>query len=123
MPPPKKYSITVDIEQTTLDILRKDPCWVLVLVREMQLGDSNSQVEQGNVVFAAIELKELSNGQKFTWQECYNVAETTEKFKVSVYILLLLHTTDDWHVGWHRSPVAHTYICHFMWPESYSSWQ
>ena len=93
MPQVKRYSIAVEIEQTTLDILRADKRIVLVLVRDMGL-DSDT-VEQGNIAFATYDSEDLSKRQTFIWEESHNVAETTVEFKVSVYILSLMHTTDD----------------------------
>ena len=93
MPQVKKYSIAVEIEQTTLDVLRADKRIVLVLVRDIGLdGDT---VEQGNIAFATYDSEDLSKRQTFIWEESHNVAETTVEFKVSVYILSLMHTTDD----------------------------
>ena len=93
MPQVKRYSIAVEIEQTTLDILRADKRIVLVLVRDIGLdGDT---VEQGNIAFATYDSEDLSKRQTFIWEESHNVAETTVEFKVSVYILSLMHTTDD----------------------------
>jgi len=92
MPQAKTYLITVEIEQTTLDILRANPRNVLVLVRDIGLGN---HVEQGNIAFATYDSKDLSKRQTFIWEESHNVTETTVEFKVSVYILSLMHTTDD----------------------------
>ena len=93
MPQVKRYSIAVEIEQTTLDILRADKRIVLVLVRD--IGLDSDTVEQGNIAFATYDSEDLSKRQTFIWEESHNVAETTVEFKVSVYILSLMHTTDD----------------------------
>ena len=93
MPPKAKvYLITVEIEQTTLDILRADPHNVLVLVRDIGLG---SNLVQGNIAFATYDSKDLSKTQTFIWEESHNVAEATHEFKVRLHILSLTHTTDD----------------------------
>ena len=93
MPQVKRYSIAVEIEQTTLDILRADKRIVLVLVRD--IGLDSDTVEQGNIAFATYDSEDLSKRQTFIWEESHNVAETTVEFKVSGYILSLMHTTDD----------------------------
>ena len=93
MPQVKRYSIAVEIEQTTLDILRADKRIVLVLVRD--IGLDSDTVEQGNIAFATYDSEDLSKRQTFIWEESHNVAETTVEFKVSVYSLSLMHTTDD----------------------------
>jgi len=97
---PAKYSITVRIESKTLDTLRADPQKVLVLVRDIGLGD---EVVNGNIVFATYASKELSSIQTFIWEESYSISETTNEFKVGVFILCLMHTIDDWHVARCRS--------------------
>jgi hypothetical protein len=89
----KRYSIAVEIEQRTLDVLRADKRIVLVLVRD--IGLDSDTVEQGNIAFATYDSKDLSKRQTFSWEESHNVTETTVEFKVSVYILSLMHTTDD----------------------------
>jgi hypothetical protein len=38
---------------------------------------------------------------------------------VSVYILSMMHTTDDWHVAWRRGQVGHGYGSHSARPESH----
>jgi hypothetical protein len=88
----KRYSIAVEIEQTTLDVLRADKRIVLVLVRD--IGLDSDTVEEGNIAFATYNSEDLSKRQTFIWEESHNVAETTVEFKVSVYILSLMHTTD-----------------------------
>ena len=93
MPQVKRYSIAVEIEQTTLDILRADKRIVLVLVRDIGLdGDT---VEQGNIAFATYDSEDLSKRQTFIWEESHNVAETIVEFKVSVCIFSLMQTTND----------------------------
>jgi len=81
------YSVTVEIEQTTLDTLRQDPNKVLIIVRDIK-RDSN--VEFGNIVFRSYPSNELSNKQTFHWKDIHSVAETTDDFAVSVYILSLM---------------------------------
>ena len=88
----KKYSIAVEIEQTTLNVLRADPRNVLVLVRDMGL---DGHVDQGNIAFATYDSKDLSKRQTFIWEESHNVAETIVEFKVSVCIFSLMQTTND----------------------------
>lgn len=90
---PKEYSITVEIEQTTLNILRADPRNVLVFVRDIGLG--SDVVEQGNMAFATYDSKSLSATQTLIWTELHSVTERIIEFEVSVYILSLMHTTDD----------------------------
>ena len=116
MPQAKKYSITVEIEQTTLNILRADPRIALVLVRDIGLG---SHVEQGNIAFATYDSNDLSKRQTFVWEESNDVTETTVEFKVSVYILSLMHTTDDRHVAWRRSQIGDGYGSHSPRPGSH----
>ena len=82
---PAKYSITVSIESKTLAILKADPRKVLVLVRDIGLGGGD--IENGNIVFATYESKDLSATQTFIWEEAYGVSETTDEFKVGVFIL------------------------------------
>jgi hypothetical protein len=105
MPPTSKYSSTVIIEARTLHILREDPHKVLVLVRDIEL--EGGDVENGNIVFATYGSQDLSRTQMFTWEESYSVSETTEEFKVGLFILWLMHIIDDWHVAWLRSRVRH----------------
>lgn len=93
MPQVKRYSIAVEIEQRTLDVLRADKRIVLVLVRD--IGLDSDTIEQGNIAFATYDSEDLSKRQTFIWEESHNVTETTVEFKVSVYILSMMHTTDD----------------------------
>jgi hypothetical protein len=115
MPPAATYSITVRIEQRTLNILRADPQKVLVLVRDIGLG---TDVVNGNIVFATYGSKELSSTQTFIWEESYSISETTSEFKVGAFVLCLMHTIDDWHVARCRSQVGHGFGCHFARPDS-----
>jgi hypothetical protein len=105
MPPVAKYSITVIIEKKTLDVLKQDPRKVLVLVRDIELDGGD--VANGNIVFATYGSADLSRTQTFTWEEAYSISETTEEFRVGLFILWLMHTIDDWHVAWLRSRVGH----------------
>ena len=113
---PSKYSITVAIEAKTLAILRADPHKVLVLVRDIGVG--GGEVDNGNIVFATYDSKDLSATQTFIWEEAYSVSETTDEFKVSVFILWLVHTIDDWHVARFRSQVRHAGAWHHARTES-----
>ena len=78
------YSITVAIEEKTLKVLKADPQNVLVLVRDMGLGD---EVANGNIVFATYAAADLSRTQTFTWKETYQIFETEQAFEVGVFIL------------------------------------
>ena len=89
----KRYSIAVEIEQMTLDVLRADKRNVLVLVRD--IGLDSDMVEQGNIAFATYDSEDLSKRQTFIWEESHNVTEMIVKFKVSVYILSLMHTHQE----------------------------
>ena len=115
MAPGSKYSITVDIEPQTLNVLRADPQKVLVLVRDIGLG---TDVENGNIVFATYASKDLSATQTFIWEESYSISETTDEFQVGVFILWLMHTIDDWHVARFRSQVGHAGARHPARPAS-----
>jgi len=84
MPPAPRYSITVGIETQTLQTLRQDPHKVLVLVRDIGLGAGT--VEEGNIVFATYNSDKLSRTQTFIWEESYSISETTDEFKVSVFV-------------------------------------
>jgi len=78
------YSVTVEIEQNTLDALRQDEDKVLVIVRDIKRG---SNVEYGNIVFRSYETNKSSNKQTFHWEDTHSITETTDDFVVSVYIL------------------------------------
>jgi len=112
---PVKYAITVRIESRTLDILRADPRKVLVLVRDIRLGDD---IVNGNIVFATYGSRELSSTQTFIWEELYSISETTNEFRVGVFIFCLMHTIDDWHVARCRSHIGHGFGCHSARPDS-----
>jgi hypothetical protein len=116
MPPAAKYSITVNIEQKTLNVLREDPRKILVLVRDIELDGGD--VANGNIVFATYASADLSRTQTFTWEEIYSISETTEEFKVGLFILWLMHTIDDWHVAWLRSRVGDGRDNHLARPDS-----
>jgi len=111
-----RYSITVEIEKHTLQTLKKG-MYHLVLIRD--IGLPGGSITHGNIVFNTYESKDLSRKQTFSWEDTHSVTETTDEFKVSIYILSLMHTTDDWHVAWLRNPVDHRCSSHSARPESY----
>ena len=111
-----QYSITVTIEQKTLDVLKKDPEIVLVLVKDVK---SQGDLKNGNVVFATYGSQDLSPKQSFTWEESYAVSETTQGFEVGVFILCLMHTIDDGHVVRCQSRVGHANGKHPARPDSH----
>ena len=93
---PSKYSITVNIDDKTLEGL-KSLKRTLALVRDLNV---DGQLQNGNIVLATTEAKDLKTSQKFTWEETYEVYATQVGFKVSLCILFILmfRSSDDWHM-------------------------
>jgi len=93
--PTNVYSVTVTIDDTTLNNL-KGLNHTLALVRDVNI---DGQTQNGNVVLATTEAGDLKTSQTFTWEETYEVYATQVGFNVSACILsvLMFRSCDDWH--------------------------